>query len=184
VIGTHAGDWLNYTRAFASSLSNYFALLRVGSYYETTVTLSDVTSDPMQTNQTTSVLGTFNISDQIREANFSYVPLLNSNGLGSIVSFYGTNTLRLTMGGTPGDGSYDSVVVLNYLLLVPAQVTVQSSPVLAGPYVDDPTATVNVATRTITIPMAGSSRFFRLVAVVPVNIATISASSGTLTLTY
>jgi hypothetical protein len=184
VIQTHAGDWLNYTRSFTSSSSNYFALLRVGSFDSTTITLSQVTSDPSQTNQTTSVLGTFTVPDQIRRSNFSYVPLLQTNGLGSILNLSGTNTLRLTMGGTPGDGSYNGVVALNYLLLVPAQVTVQSSPAVTGPYADDPTATVNVGARTITIPTPGASRFYRLAAVVPVNIAGISLVPGALTLKY
>ena len=63
---------------FTSSLSNYFALLRVG--YSTTNILSQVTSDPTQTNQTTLHLGTFSIPNQIRKSNFSYIPLLDSNG--------------------------------------------------------------------------------------------------------
>jgi hypothetical protein len=184
VINTHAGDWLNYTRSFTSSSTNYFALLRVGSYWSTTVTLSQVTSDPTNADQTVSDLGTFNVPDQIRYSNFRYVPLLDTNGLCVIVGLSGTNTLRLTMGGTPGDGSYNSVVALNYLALVPAQVTLQSSPVVTGPYADEPTATVNVNTRTITIPTAGPSMFYRLAAVAPVNVASISLAGGTLTITY
>jgi hypothetical protein len=184
VINTHAGDWLNYTRSFTSSLSNYFALLRVGSYSSTTVTLSEVTSDPAQTNQSVSDLGTFNIPNQIRQSHFGYVPLLDTNGKAVIVPLSGTNTLRLTMGGTAGDGSYNSVMALNYLLLVPAQVTVQSSPVVNGPYADEPTATVNVNTRTIAIPTAGIARFYRLAAIGPVSIAQISLTGNTVTITY
>jgi hypothetical protein len=184
VIKTHAGDWLNYTRTFTSSLSNYFALLRVGSYSATTVTLSKVTSDPTQPNQTVSDLGTFSVPNQVRQSNFGYVPLLDTNGMAVIMPLSGTNTLRLTMGGTPGDGSYNNVMALNYLLLVPAQVTVQSSPVVTGPFADDPTATVNGNTRTITIPTAGLSRFYRLAAIGPVNIANISLTGNTVTLAY
>ena len=190
VIRTHAGDWLNYTRSFTSSSSNYAAFLRVGSFASTTITLSQVTSDPSQTNQSVSELGTFSVPDQIRKSNFTYVPLLDTNGVSPMLSLSGTNTLRLTMGGTAGDGSYDRVVVLNYLMLVPVQttqvtqVTVQSSPTVTGPYADDATATVNVATRTITIPTAGPSRFYRLAAVVPVQISSISVSAGTVTLKY
>jgi hypothetical protein len=88
------------------------------------------------------------------------------------------------MGGIAGDGSYNGVVALNYLLLVPAQVTVQSSPVVTGPYADDPTATVNAAMRTITIPKAGPIRFYRLAAIAPVNIAGASLAGGTVTITY
>jgi hypothetical protein len=99
-------------------------------------------------------------------------------------SLYGTNTLRLTMGGTPGDGSYNNVLALNYLLLVPAQVAVQSASALTGPYADDPAATVNVNTRTVTIPTTGLSRFYRLAAIAPVNIASISLTGSTVTITY
>jgi hypothetical protein len=184
VIRTHAGDWQNYTRVFTSSLSNYFAFLRVGSWGATTNILSLVTSDPTQTNQTTSVLGAFHIPNQIRKANFSYVPLLNPDGLGSILNLSGTNTLRLTKSGDPTVQSDDRLEALNYLLLLPAQVTVQSSPAVTGPYANDPTATVNVGTRTITIPTAGDSRFYRLDAVVPVKIGSMSVAGGTVTLTY
>jgi hypothetical protein len=186
VINTHAGDWLDYTRSFTNSLSNYFALLRVGSYAATTVTLGKVTSDLSHAGQTVSDLGTFSVPNQIRYSNFRYVPLLDSNGLCVIVGLSGTNRLRLTMGGTPGDGTYNSVAALNYLLLVPAQVTLQSSPVFTGPYTNVSTATVNVNTRTITIPLstAGPSTFYRLAAVAPVNVASISLAGGTVTITY
>ena len=184
VIRTHAGDWLNYTRSFNASPSNYFALLRVGCFASTTLALGLITSDPAQTNQTVTEVGTFTVPDQIRRSNFTYIPLLDTNGLGSILNLSGTNTLRLTLGGTAGDGSSDGVVALNYLMLVPAQPTLQSSPAVAGPYADDPAATVNVGTRTITIPAAGASRFYRLEAVVPVRISGISVAAGTVTLTY
>jgi hypothetical protein len=63
-------------------------------------------------------------------------------------------------------------------------VTLQSSPAVTGPFVDDLTATVNVNTRTITIPTAGLSLFYRLEAMAPVNIASISLAGGTVTITY
>jgi hypothetical protein len=182
VIRTHAGDWLNYTRAFTSNLSNYFAFLRVGSFGSTTITLGKVTSDPTQPSQTTSDLGTFSIPNQIRKSNFRYIPLLDTNGAGVILNLSGTNTLRLTMGGTAG--SDDRVEVLNYLLLVPAQVAVQSSSLVTGPYVEDATATVNLGTRTITIPMAGADRFYRVDAAEPLKITSIAAAGGTVTLKY
>jgi hypothetical protein len=180
VIRTHANDWLNYTRSFRPT--NYFAFLRVGAFDTTTITLSQVTSDSTQTNQATSDLGTFKIPDLIRRSNFSYIPLLATNGFGAIANLAGTNTLRLTMGGTVT--ADDRVEALNYLLFVPAQVTVQSSPIVEGPYADDDTGTVNVSTRTITIPAAGTSRFYRLDAIVPLKITSISVSSGTVTLKF
>ena len=180
VIRTHAGDWLNYTRSFAAG--NYFALLRAGSFASTSITLSQVTSDPTQPNQTTSALGAFTIPDLVRKSNFSYIPLLDTNGLGAIVNLSGTNTLRLTMGGATG--SDDRVDTLNYLLFVPALVALQSAPSVTGPYADDSTATVNTSTRTITIPTAGTSRFYRLDAIVPLKIQGISLSSGAAMIQY
>jgi hypothetical protein len=180
VIRTHAGDWLNYSRAFAAT--NYFCFLRAGSFSSTLLNLSRVTSDPTQTNQVTLQLGSFNIPNLIRKSNFAYTPLSDTNGLGAILSLSGTNTLRLTLGGAPG--ADDRVEVLNYLLLLPAQVTVQSSAAVAGPFVKDTAAMVNTSTRTITIPTAGSSRFYRLNAIIPLRISGISASGGIVNLHF
>lgn len=182
VIRTHAGDWLNYTRKFTSSTTNYFVFLRAGSFYSTSNTLSMVTSDPTQPSQTTSVLGTFNVPNLIRKGNFQYIPLLDTNGVAPILSLSGTNTLRLTTDGTATVD--DRVQVLNYLLLVPAQVGLQSSPVVAGPYTDEATATVNVNARTVSISAAGTPKFYRLEAAVPLTISGVSVAGGTVTIRY
>jgi hypothetical protein len=183
VVNTHAADWLNYTRVFGG-VGNYFALLRVGAFFATTVSLGQVTSDPSQTNQTVAELGAFTVPNLIRRSNFLYVPLLDTNGLGVILSLSGTNTLRLTMGGNAGDGTYDDVLALNYLLLMPAQVSVQSAALATGPYADDPAATLNVAARTVTLPATGASAFYRLETVAPVRIRAISVAAGIVTLKY
>jgi len=180
VVRTHAGDWLNYTRSFAAT--NYFAFLRVGSFYSANLTLSQVTGDRTATNQTTVDLGTFTVPNQIRKSNFSYVPLLDSNGLGSIVTLSGVNTLRITKNGVVSED--DRTEVLNYLLLVPASVTVQSSTAAGSAYADDASAQVNLSTRTITIPITGSSRFFRLNSLMPLKVTSSSVSGGTITLTF
>jgi hypothetical protein len=180
VIRTHAGDWLNYSRSFAAT--NYFCFLRAGSFSSIQTSLSRVTSDPTQTNQVTSPLGTFNIPNLIRKSEFTYIPLLDTNGLGAILSLSGTNTLRLTIGGAAG--ADDRVEVLNYLLFVPAQVTVQSAAALTGPFADDAAAVVNVGTRRITIPMVGASRFYRLSALVPLKINGGSVSGGLVNLQF
>jgi hypothetical protein len=182
VIRTQQGDWLNYTRSFTSSTTNYFAFLRAGSFDSTTITLSKVTSDPTLPSQTTSDYGTFSIPNQIRKPNFNYLPLLDTNGVAPVLALSGNNTLRLTKGGTvPLD---TRVEVLNYLLLVPAQVTLQSASSVKGPYADEPTATVNVNARMVSIPAAGAARFYRLETPVPVKIASISVASGTVTVRY
>jgi len=180
VVRTHAGDWVNYTRAFAPT--NYYAFLRVGSFYGANLSLSQVTSDPTVTNQTTVDLGTFTVPNQVRKSNFSYVPLLDSNGLASILTLGGTNTLRLTKNGTVKKD--DRTEVLNYLLLVPASVVLQSSASAGSAFADDATAEVNLSTRTITIPVTGSSRFFRLNSLMPLKVTLVSASAGTITLKF
>jgi hypothetical protein len=182
LIRTFTGDWFNYTRSFTSSTTNYFALLRVGSFGSTTLSLSKVTSDPTLPGQTTSDYGTFSVPNQMRRANFSYVPLLDTNGVAPILGLSGVNTLRLTKNGTASKDT--RVEASNYLLLVPAGVTLQSSSSVTGPYADEPSATVDVNARTVTIPAAGTQRFYRLDAVVPVKIGSISVASGTVTLKY
>jgi hypothetical protein len=182
VVRTQPGDWLNYTRSFASSTTNYFAFLRVGSFGPIALTLSKVTSDPTLPNQTTSDYGTFSVPNQIRRANFSYIPVLDANDTAPVLGLSGVETLRLTVGGTVTKDN--RVEVLNYLLLVPAQVTLQSSSVVSGPYADEPTAALDVNARTVSIATPGASKFYRLQAVVPVKISGISVSGGTLTIKY
>jgi hypothetical protein len=182
VIRTSAADWFNYTRSFASSTTNYFAFLRVGSFYSANLTLGKVTSDPKLPSQTTSVYGTFNVPNQMRKSNFTYIPLLDTNGVAPVLSLSGVNTLRLTKNGTVTKDNRTEV--LNYLLLVPAEVTLRSSAVVNGTYAAEPTATVNVNARTVSIAAAGTPRFYRLEAAVPVKITGISVAGGTVTITY
>ena len=182
VIRTVAGDWLNYTRSFTSNPTNYFAFLRAGALSPANLTLSKVTSDPTLPSQTTSDYGTFSVPNGARWSNFSYTPLLDTNGFAPILALSGVNTLRLTKNGTVTKD--DRTEVLNYLLLVPAQVTLQSSAAVAGPYADEPTATVNVNARTASIPAAGVARFYRLLAAAPIKIAGISVAGGTVTIKY
>jgi hypothetical protein len=182
VIRTSAGDWFNYTRSFASSTTNYFAFLRAGAFYPANLTLSKVTSDPSLPSQTTSDYGSFSVPNGVRYANFSYIPLLDTNGAAPVLGLTGVNTLRLTKNGTVTKDNRTEV--LNYLLLVPAQVSLQSASVVMGPYADEPTATVNVNARSVSIAATGATRFYRLQAAVPVKISGISAVGGTVTLDY
>ena len=182
VVRTQPSNWLNYTRSFASSTTNYFAFLRAGSFDPIAITLSKVTSDPTLPSQTTSDYGVFSIPNQIRKSNFNYIPLLDTNGVAPVLSLSGVNTLRLTVGGTAG--SDDRVEVINYLLLVPAAVTLRSSAIVNGTYAAEPTAVVDVNARTVTIPAAGAARFYRLEAAVPVKITGLSVTGGTVTIKY
>jgi hypothetical protein len=184
VVRAHAGDWQNYTRVFPGGVSNYFAFLRVGSFGSITNSLSQVTSDPSLPGQTTTVLGTFNIPNQIRKSNFRYIPLLDASGAAAIVKLAATMTLRVTKMGDPTVQSDDRLEACNYLLMVPAQVAVQSSSVVTGGFADDATAIVDGGTRTITLPPSGPTRFYRLRAILPVKIASISVAGGIVTIKY
>lgn len=115
VARTEPDEWLNYTRAFAAG--NYHVYLRVGSFGATEVRLDQVTSDPSLEEQTTTPLGVFSVPNNITHNNHTYVPLMNG-GSPAVVSLAGTNTVRLTMLGTPGQDNRK--LNINYLLFVPA----------------------------------------------------------------
>lgn len=179
VVRTEEGEWRNYTRAFAKT--NYHVYLRAGCYSPTWAHLDMVTSDPTLPGQTTNTLGTFSISSQVRRDNFVYEPLL-SNGVPAVVHLDGINTLRLTTEGTPIKDR--RVVYLNYLLFVPSTVVLHSSATVNGTYTADLTATVNAATKTITVPLSGSKMFYRLASDAPTKITNIQRSGGNIVITY
>src|SRR5439155_19676618 len=112
------GNWLNYTRSFADA--NYNVYLRCGSFGDASIKLALVGGDPTTTDQTTTPLGTFSVTNHLWRGNFRYEPLLVS-GTPAVVHLAGTNTLRLTLNGTAP--FQDRLVELNYLLFVPASVT-------------------------------------------------------------
>lgn len=114
---TEAGEWLNYTRVFADT--NYYVFLRCGSFGNQPVNLDLVTSDITTSNQTTSPLGTFAVGNHLLHFNYKYEPLTIS-GAPVVVHLAGTNTVRLTMGGTPTKDNRQ--LFLNYLLFVPTDV--------------------------------------------------------------
>ena len=179
VVGyTHTGEWLNYTRSFTPAF--YAAYLRYSSFGATSNELHLVTSDPTQTNQTTVKLGNFSIPNNIRQANYLYVPLLDDTGAQPLLNLVNTNTLRLLMTGTSGVD--DRKAMQNYVMFVQAPVTVFSSGTVNGAYTLEGSAVVNVATRQVTIPVSGASRFYRINSNVPVSIRGVSVSGGTVTL--
>jgi hypothetical protein len=117
VARTEAGEWLNYTRVFADT--NYYVYLRCGSAGVQDVFLSMVHGDPTTTNQTTAPLGTFSVKNHLMRSNYRYEPLAapGSSGVPIVLHLAGTNTFRLTMGGTPVKDN--RLLFLNYLLFVP-----------------------------------------------------------------
>ncbi len=178
---TEPGEWLNYTRSFISN--KYFAYLRVASLGSTTVNFEKVTSNPTTTNQTTVLLSTFSIPNNMTRYNYTYIPAKDGLGARSVLDLSGTNTLRLTMSGTPVKDN--RLMAINYILLVPVgAVQLLSSSTVTGPYTVDGTATVNTSTQTITIPTSGAARFYRLAANDALTIKSISVSGGTVTIKY
>jgi hypothetical protein len=114
VTRTEAGEWLNYTRAFADT--NYLVYLRCGSYGTQDVELALVSGDTTSANQTTTTLGTFSIPNHLMRFNYRYEPL-RLHGVPAVVHLGGTNTLRLTMKGLPT--KHNQQIYLNYLLFIP-----------------------------------------------------------------
>ena len=121
VARTLPGEWLNYTRVFANT--NYYVYLRCGGAGLQNVALDLVGGDPTSTNQTTSPLGTFAVQNHLMRLNYLYEPL-TLGGAPAIIHLANTNTIRLTIGGTPAKDNH--LLDLNYLLFVPtANVTAQ-----------------------------------------------------------
>lgn len=115
VARTQFGEWLNYTRNLPQGF--YRVYLRAGSFGAQDVALSKVDGDITTTNQTTTELGVFPIQNQFMRMNYLYTPLMKGNSA-AVVELGGTNTLRLTIGGTAGKD--DRLLAMNYLLLVPS----------------------------------------------------------------
>lgn len=130
-----AGDWMNYTRSFAAD--RYHVYLRAGSSSPQPVALSLVTAGSATTSQTVSSLGTF----QAPGTAFGYVPLTDAAGNAVTVALSGAQTLRLT--GLP---SANPTIVLNFLLLVPADNTTQA------PYV----ASISPSSNATDVPLAAT----------------------------
>ncbi len=119
---TSPGDWMNYTREFAAG--SYHVYLRSGSFGSTKINLARVTSDPAVVNQTTTPLGTFDVSNHLMRLNYRYEQLM-ADGAPAVVTLSGTQTLRLTLAG---DEIKDArTVSLDYLLLVPVPVVINST---------------------------------------------------------
>ena len=187
VIRTEVGEWLNYTRNFPNQ--NYHVYLRVGTFGASEVTLSKVTSDPTLPGQTTTPLGRFNLPNQFKRDNFLYQPLTVGCDQGpAVVNLSGDSTIRLTMAGTTGQDSRK--LYLNYLLFVPttdpvtSAVVLKSSSTVAGPYTNAAGASVNLATKTVTVPYSGSATFYRLCSDAAVTITSINVVGPNVVITY
>jgi hypothetical protein len=162
VRGTEGGEWLNYTRVFSNA--NYQVNLREACRAPQMVYLDRVINDPTRTNQTTARLGVFNVPSTALLTRYRYVPLTDTNGLPIAVNLSGTNTLRLTFAGPQTDATHYTLA-LNYLLFAPvvvAQVALESAASIPGAFAADNGASIDTTSRTITVPISGGDRFYRL----------------------
>lgn len=109
------GEWENYTRSFGSGATNSApaGTYSVWCFSATSgsgaqASLSLVTSDPTQPNQTTNFLGTFGNSNYVNTSynNYEYLPLLDQFGNIATITLSNTETLRSTVVGNPNLGFY------------------------------------------------------------------------------
>jgi len=161
---TEGGEWMNYTRNFAAG--EYHVYLRAGGRAPQPVLLSRVTSDRTKPSQTSSSLGIFQVPNTGLIVNYRFVPLTDDSGKLAVVKLSGLETLRLTMGG-PQQDSTQHTMTLNYLLFVPAssvplELQLESAASVTGPFAVNRAALVDSTRSTITVPVVGSSRFYRL----------------------
>lgn len=177
---TEGGEWLNYTRIFDGS-KTYNAYLRAAGGLAQPVRLDQIAAGPA-----TNALGWFNVPSTFFVNNYRYVPLVAANGSLATVNLSGTNTLRLTMDSAPNDATRNGLS-LNYVVLVPAAPAAPklfSSPTVNGTYLEETGALVNTTSKTITVPLSGATRFYRIAFTSQLTISGISISSPNVVLTY
>ena len=183
---TEGGEWLNYTRIFSSN--SFRVYLREACRAPQPVYLDQVTGDANQTNQATARLGVFNVPSTAMLINYRFVPLTDTNGSPAVVNLSGTNTLRLTFGGTQTNVT-QYTMALNYLVFAPvtiSQTALESSPEVAGTFIDEAAATIDTATRTITVALNGNTRFYRIRSGAPLalTITSITVSGANVVINY
>lgn len=96
---TDNGEWGNYTRTFPAGVYNVFIRAARGNGGNGSATLSFVTSDPTQPDQTTSApVGTFVIPSTGNWGLYGWAPLVDGAGALQTVTLDGVQTLRFTTG--------------------------------------------------------------------------------------
>jgi hypothetical protein len=177
---TEGGEWLNYTRVFDGS-KTYNAYLRAAGGLAQPVRLDQIAAGP-----TTNALGWFNVPSTFFVNNYRYVPLVTASGNLATVNLSGTNTLRLTMDSLQNDATKFGLS-LNYVVLVPAASAapkLYSSPTVNGTYLEETSAVVNTTSKTITVPLSGATRFYRIAFTSQLTISGLSISGLNVVLTY
>jgi hypothetical protein len=116
------GEWENYTRSFGSAATNSATngsysiwLFSATSGGGTQEDLAQVTSDPTQPNQTTTLLGSFGTSNYLNTSynNYVYLPLLDQYGNIATIGLTNTETLQATVAASPANPN------LGFYLLLP-----------------------------------------------------------------
>lgn len=177
---TEGEEWLNYTRIFDGS-KTYNAYLRAAGGLAQPVRLDQIAAGP-----TTNALGWFNVPSTFYVDNYRYVPLVTAKGSLATVNLSGTNTLRLTMESTPNDATRNGLS-LNYVVLVPAVPAapkLYSSTTVNGTYLEEMSAVVNTTSKTITVPLSGATRFYRISFTSQLTIGGLAISGPNVVLTY
>ena len=179
------GEWLNYTRTYPNG--DYLVYLRQAQFDmpEAKSTLELVTSATGEEEQTTEVLGSFFGS----ESGVEFRNVLLTDGTGKepvIVKLGGKATLRLAQHITDPNDLY---LVQNYLVFVKYEepkkptLNLQISSDVNGPYKVGGGASIDEASRTITLGQVGTSQFYRLSGSA-VKIKSIQVANGKVTLKY
>ena len=171
------GEWLNYTRIFKGT-NSYNAYLRSAAGLAQPVRL-----DTIGPGNVTNILGRFNVASSFYLNNYTYTPLLLTNGSRALIQLDGTNTLRLTLDSIQSEG-FRSGLSMNYIVLIPAVPQVMSSSQVNGSYTPEANVLVDAGARRITVPQGGSTRFYRVVWNRQVSITGISLNGGNAVLSY
>ena len=175
-------EWLNYTRNYPEG--EYLVYLRQAQFEieEAKSTLELVTSASNDYDQTTEIIGSFLGSNSGVE--FRNILLTDESGKEPVVvNLGGKATLRLTQHTTDPEDLY---LIQNYLVFVKYEketLELQSSLAVNGPYKTDAGATIDEASRTVTLGQAGATRFYRLSGAA-VKIKSIGVANGKVTLRY
>ena len=182
---TEGGEWLNYTRDFPEG--NYAVYLRAASRAEQSILLDRVTSSAAIENQTTEVIGRFNLPNDGLNTSYRFTQLVNENGQPLIIPMSGQETVRLTIGGEREDRT-KYTAVLNYLIFMPMEAgpafQLFSAETLNGDFVPMAEAALDAAAGTFTIPISGVQKYFRIQGAAATRIEGVRIENGSLILNF
>ena len=177
---TEAGEWLNYTRSFDGSKS-YNVYLRHGCALTQVLSL-----DRISAGSTTNNLGTFSCVNALTRSNFRYSPLRDGAGNLAVVNLTNVNTVRLTLAST-NNATVKQGMWLNYLAFVPTAAPAPKlyyTATINGTYTEETGAVVDIVNKTITAPLSGTTRFYRLSFATQLTIGGLTLSGGNVVLSY